>query len=119
MLYYLLVDDPTVPWAVLPLVLNAFGIALVFPIVTLAILDMFPAQRGAAASLQTFTGLLLNAIIAGLLSPLASATGLGLASVAAGFLVLGWIFWRCETRTGRSRPKVRAEPAAYEPTDHL
>ncbi|MGO1542183.1 MAG: multidrug effflux MFS transporter, partial [Luteimonas sp.] len=98
--YYLLVDDPSVPWAVLPLVLNAFGIALVFPIVTLAILDMFPAQRGAAASLQAFTGLVLNAIVAGLLSPLVSGTGLGLASLAAAFLAIGWFFWRWETRPG-------------------
>ena len=119
MLYYLLVDDPTVPWAVLPLVLNAFGIALVFPIVTLAILDLFPAQRGAAASLQAFTGLLLNAVIAGLLSPLVSATGLGLAGLAAGFLAIGWVFWWMETHQGRTRPKVPEEPAAYEPTDHL
>src|SRR5690554_2593251 len=117
--YYLLVDDPSVPWAVLPLVLNAFGIALVFPIITLAILDMFPAQRGAAASLQAFTGLILNAVIAGLLSPLVSATGLGLASLAAGFLVIGWFFWRRETRSGRPRPKVPAEPAVYEPTNQL
>ncbi|NLG60486.1 MAG: multidrug effflux MFS transporter [Gammaproteobacteria bacterium] len=118
-LYYLLVDDPTVPWAVLPLVLNSFGIALVFPIVTLAILDMFPAQRGAAASLQAFTGLMLNAVIAGVLSPLVSATGFGLASLAASFLVIGWIFWRWETRTGGVRPKIPTEPAALEPTDHL
>ena len=117
--YYLLVDDPSVPWAVLPLVLNAFGIALVFPIVTLAILDMFPAQRGAAASLQAFTGLVLNAIVAGLLSPLVSGTGLGLASLAAAFLAIGWFFWRWETRPGHPRPKVPAEPAAYEPTEHL
>src|SRR3546814_14977498 len=39
-------DVPQVPWAVLPISLNAFGIALVFPIVTLAILDMYPRQRG-------------------------------------------------------------------------
>src|SRR5690606_39736032 len=102
----LLVDAPAVPWAVLPLAPNPFGIALVFPIVTLAILDLFPAQRGAAASLQAFTGLLLNAVIAGLLSPLVSATGLGLASLAAGFLAIGWLFWWMETREGRIRPKV-------------
>ena len=117
--YYLLVDEPGVPWAVLPLVLNAFGIALVFPIVTLAILDLFPAQRGAAASLQAFTGLVLNAVIAGLLSPLVSATGLGLAGLAAAFLVIGWLFWRAETRPGRPRPEVPEEPAALEPTHHL
>ena len=119
LLYYLVVDVPTVPWAVLPLVLNAFGIALVFPIVTLAIMDMFPAQRGAAASLQAFTGLVLNAIVAGLLSPLVSGTALGLARLAATFLVIGWFFWRWETRPGRTRPSIPAEPAAYEPTEHL
>mgnify|MGYP001944274107 CR=1 FL=1 len=119
MLYYLVVDVPTVPWAVLPLVLNAFGIALVFPIVTLAILDMFPAQRGAAASLQAFTGLVLNAVVAGLLSPLVSGTGIGLASLAATFLVIGWFFWRWETRGHRPPPQVPAEPARYEPTEQL
>ncbi len=40
--------------------LNAFGIALVFPILTLAILDMYPRQRGSASSLQAFTGLVLQ-----------------------------------------------------------
>ena len=54
--YNLLVDDHALPWAVLPISLNAFGIALVFPIVTLAILDMYPHQRGSASSLQAFVG---------------------------------------------------------------
>src|SRR5690606_5631376 len=58
--YSAAVSQPSVPWAVLPMVFNAFGIALVFPIVTLAILDMFPRQRGSASSLQAFAGLVLN-----------------------------------------------------------
>ncbi|HJW47714.1 MAG TPA: multidrug effflux MFS transporter, partial [Lysobacter sp.] len=49
--YTLWTDAPQVPWAVIPISLNAFGIALVFPIVTLAILDMYPRQRGSASSL--------------------------------------------------------------------
>src|SRR5690606_30712384 len=68
--YSALVDAPALPWAVLPMTLNAFGIALVFPILTLAILDMYPRQRGSASSLQAFTGLVLNALLAGVLSPL-------------------------------------------------
>ena len=44
--YNLWVDVPAVPWAVLPMSLNAFGIALAFPVITLAILDMYPRQRG-------------------------------------------------------------------------
>ncbi len=50
--------------------------ALAFPILTLAILDMYPRQRGAASSLQAFTQLVLNALVAGVLSPLLSQHGL-------------------------------------------
>lgn len=94
--YNLLVDVPRVPWAVVPMSLNAFGIALVFPVITLAILDMFPRQRGSASSLQAFTSLVLNALIAGVLSPLISGSGMALVLTATAFLAVGWGFWRWE-----------------------
>ncbi|MFT4178991.1 MAG: multidrug effflux MFS transporter [Thermomonas sp.] len=117
--YNLLVDVPTVPWAVLPMSFNAFGIALVFPIITLAILDMFPRQRGSASSLQAFGGLLLNAIIAGLLSPLLAVSGLVLAMGAAAFTLAGWLFWWWQTHASRRALRVPDvdEAAALEPTD--
>ncbi len=101
--YNLWTDTPRVPWAVLPMVLNAFGIALVFPIVTLSILDMYPRQRGSASSLQAFTSLVLNAFIAGVLSPWISGHALWLVGVATGFLVIAWTFWRWEARVSRTR----------------
>ena len=82
------------------MMLNAFGIALVFPILTLAILDMYPRQRGSASSLQAFTSLVSNALIAGVLSPLLSHTPLHLALGAAVFALLGWAFWRWEMHAG-------------------
>jgi DHA1 family bicyclomycin/chloramphenicol resistance-like MFS transporter len=85
-----------VPWAVLPISLNAFGIALVFPIVTLAILDMYPRQRGSASSLQAFTSLVLNALIAGVLSPMISGHILWMVIASSIFLLLAWGFWRWE-----------------------
>lgn len=94
--YNLLVPVPEVPWAVLPMVLNAFGIALVFPILTLAILDMYPRQRGSASSLQAFTGLVLHSLTAGVISPLLSHQAIHLAVGAALFTLLGWFFWRWE-----------------------
>lgn len=97
-LYGVLVDVPSVPWAILPVMLDSFGIALVFPIVTLAILDMYPRQRGSASSLQAFTGLVLNAVVAGVLSPLVSHSLLALALMAACFTLLGWLFWFWEAR---------------------
>ncbi|GAB2610621.1 multidrug effflux MFS transporter [Novilysobacter erysipheiresistens] len=89
-------DVPQVPWAVLPISLNAFGIALVFPIVTLAILDMYPRQRGAASSLQAFTSLVVCALIAGVVSPWLSGSAMALAVGATVLVALGWLFWRWE-----------------------
>ena len=117
--YNLLAPVPTIPWAVLPMTLNAFGIALVFPILTLAILDMYPRQRGSASSLQAFTGLVSNALIAGVLSPWLSHESLHLALGASCFTLAGWLFWRWEMRVGQSVPRSTRDAAALEPTERL
>ena len=117
-LYNLLVAQPAVPWAVLPMMLNAFGVGLVFPILTLAILDMYPRQRGAASSLQAFTSLVSNALIAGVLSPLLSRVPTHLALGAVVFAFLGWAFWRWEMHAHRV-PDAPAIVPALEPTDRM
>ena len=117
--YNLVVPVPQVPWAVLPISLNAFGIALVFPILTLAILDMYPRQRGSASSLQAFCSLVSNALIAGVLSPLLSDRPLHLAFGAAAFALAGWGFWRWELHANRRVPACIPDAAALEPTDRL
>ncbi|WP_242108256.1 multidrug effflux MFS transporter [Luteimonas aquatica] len=119
-LYSAFAPQPSIPWAVLPVMLNSFGVALVFPILTLAILDMYPRQRGSASSLQAFTGLTMNALVAGVLSPLLSDHALHLALGAGVFALLGWLCWRWEmTRKGHPAPDVPDEPAALEPTERL
>ncbi|MHC9086523.1 multidrug effflux MFS transporter [Luteimonas sp. RIT-PG2_3] len=117
--YSLLVAQPTVPWAVVPIALNAFGIALVFPILTLAVLDMYPRQRGSASSLQAFTGLVLNAAVAGVLSPMISHDPLYLALAAAFFMLVGWVFWRWELQRGHGGADKPGSPAILDSTDHL
>jgi len=117
--YNLLVTTPTVPWAVLPMMLGAFGIALVFPILTLAILDMYPRQRGSASSLQAFTGLVSNAVIAGLVSPWLSHHALHLALGSAGLALLAWLFWRWEASVGLRAPDCAPDVATLEPTERL
>jgi MFS transporter, DHA1 family, multidrug resistance protein len=114
--YNLFMPVPSIPWAVLPMAIGSFGIALVFPILTLAVLDMYPRQRGSASSLQAFTGLVTNAIVAGVLSPLLSHKGLHLALGAALFSLLGWLFWRWETGSGQRVPECTPDAAALEPT---
>lgn len=115
--YNLWTDTPHVPWAVLPMMLNAFGIALVFPIVTLSILDMYPRQRGSASSMQAFTSLVLNALIAGVLSPWISDHMLWMVGVASTFLLIAWGFWRWEARVVQAR--CAGEPSATVPEESL
>jgi len=115
--YNLWADTLQLPWAVIPMSMTAFGIALVFPIVTLAILDMYPRQRGSASSLQAFTALVSNAVIAGVISPWLSSRGLWLAIAAGLFTAAGWAFWRWESavssaaaqRDGGAAPRVPEE----------
>jgi len=117
--YSLLAEQPQVPWAILPIALNSFGIALVFPIVTLSILDMYPHQRGSASSLQMFTGLVLNTVVAGVISPIISHGLWMLALVAAVFMALGWLFWRWELRMGGHGPDTIPPEAILESAEQL
>lgn len=107
LVYNLAVDVPSVPWAIAPMVLLAFGISIVFPVLTLAILDLYPGNRGTASSLQAFLSLSLNAALAGLLSPWISASPLGLAVASAVMSVLAMLLW---VGYGRSARAAVAEP---------
>ena len=59
-----------VSWALLPIAVFAFGWALMVPVVTLLVLDLYPARRGMASSLQAFIGSVANGTVAGVLVPL-------------------------------------------------
>jgi DHA1 family bicyclomycin/chloramphenicol resistance-like MFS transporter len=117
--YNWLVPQPELPLAVLPTVLSAFGIALVFPILTLAILDLYPKVRGSASSMQAFIGLLSNSLIAGVLSPALSDRPLKLALGAAGFTAVAWVMWRWYLAHAGRVPEGSPEAAALEPTSEL
>jgi DHA1 family bicyclomycin/chloramphenicol resistance-like MFS transporter len=117
--YNLAVPVPTLPWAVLPTVLSAFGIALVFPILTLAVLDMYPAMRGTASSMQAFVGLLSNALIAGVLSPMLSDKPMHLALGATAFTVVAYAMWRWYLAHCERLPQASANAAGMEPTDRM
>jgi DHA1 family bicyclomycin/chloramphenicol resistance-like MFS transporter len=107
------------PLAVLPIMATAFGVALVFPILTLALLDMYPRQRGSASSAQAFIGLVLNAVVAGVISPLAAHSGLHLALTAAVFTAIGWLLWSGYARRNAIVPQVPEEAIALEPADEM
>lgn len=109
------------PWAVLPITLNALGIAIVFPVLMLAILDMYPRQRGAASSMQQVTGLTVNTLVAGALSPAVSHHR-GVLAITSGLLTLiGWALWRAYRLRVVTEPRLPegAEAVALEPSDRI
>lgn len=92
------------PWALVPVGVYGIGSALAFPTLTLLLLDQHPERRGAASSLQNFTSLLLNALIASLLAPKVQHAGLHLALGQTALMLLGILgYWtyrrRVEART--------------------
>lgn len=113
--YNLAVEVPRVPWAIVPMVLNAYGVALVFPILTLAILDLFPTRRGAASSLQAFISLSLNAAVAGIVSPWVSGSALLLAFTGALFSVMAFLIWVLYLRRNAPVGPQRGERAVVGP----
>jgi DHA1 family bicyclomycin/chloramphenicol resistance-like MFS transporter len=98
---------PAVPWFVLPVAITGMGISLAFPTLTLLMLDRFPAVRGAAASVQAAMSLTCSTIVAGLLSPLASHSGLDLALGSLGMSLAGFACWAWYRRiTPNAEPLV-------------
>ncbi len=79
------------PWSVAPLFLYAVGMALAMPNLVLFALDLFPAQKGLAASCQAFLMTMLNTVTAGLLSPFADVSPLRLALVSGTLTTLGFV----------------------------
>jgi MFS transporter, DHA1 family, multidrug resistance protein len=88
-----LTRQPQLPWAVLPIMLQAFGIALNQPILTLSALDRFPRDRGAASSVQAFLALSVNAAVSGLISPLVSLSPFILSAAVLVVSMAGFFLW--------------------------
>lgn len=87
------VYPPALPWTVMPVMIYAIGMALTMPSVTLLALDLFPANRGLGASLQSAQQSFFSGLAAGLLSPYLSETALGLAGGMAALLASGCACW--------------------------
>ncbi len=80
---------PGLPWSVMPLFFYTLGNALAMPNLTLLGLDLYPAQRGMAASCQSFLQAGISTLGAGVLAPLLWATPLTMAAGQCLLLALG------------------------------
>jgi len=82
-----------VSWALFPVMIFAFGWALMVPVITLLVLDLHPDRRGMASSLQAFIGASANGVVAGVIAPLVMHSTVGLAGASLAMMMVGLIAW--------------------------
>jgi len=82
---------PALPWSVMPVFVYTLGMSLTMPCLSILALDPFPAQRGLAASCQSFFQSSFNTVIAALIAPALWASTLSLAWGMAGMMAIGGI----------------------------
>ena len=85
---------PSLPFVLVGPMLTGLGISLVFPLVTLVLLEVRPAHRGTLSTLQAFASTLLNAVVSGALVPLVAGRLETISQAALGFSLAGWAWWR-------------------------
>jgi DHA1 family bicyclomycin/chloramphenicol resistance-like MFS transporter len=105
-IYHLVVTEPSLVGSLVPIAAGALGVALVFPILTMDLLDLRPRERGAVSSFQSFLSTCLNALVAGLISPLVSGSLLVLGTVAGLSTTLALGLWAWHRRTRRLASRV-------------
>ena len=82
-----------VPWAVLPLFVYSFALAIAMPPMTLIALNHFPNNSGLAASMQSFIQMILFALISGVVAPLLFDSAFKLACGVMAGLVISFAAW--------------------------
>ncbi|MBS0291384.1 MAG: multidrug effflux MFS transporter [Proteobacteria bacterium] len=82
-----------VAWAVWPIGIFSFGWALMVPVVTLLVLDLYPQRRGMASSLQAFVGATANGLVAGVVAPLVMHSTVLLALASLLMMCVGLLSW--------------------------
>jgi DHA1 family bicyclomycin/chloramphenicol resistance-like MFS transporter len=97
-LLHLVLDSVPIPVQQGLLVCAAIGAQCAFPVLTLRMLDLFPAARGTAASAQSFVALLVTAFTLGIVAPnvLFRLEWIALASLA--FASLASLCWYLSRR---------------------
>jgi len=109
-LFSLVPATSVLPWIVLPIPAFTFGLSVAFPILTIALLDLFPHSRGGAASVQSFVSLVLQAAIAGLLVPIVGRTLPTLMATTWAFMLVAFGLWVWHRRSAGNPPAVSHQP---------
>jgi DHA1 family bicyclomycin/chloramphenicol resistance-like MFS transporter len=97
---------PQLPWSVVHQVIYASGMAMAMPSLTLMLLDLFPRNRGMAASLQACVQSMVAGFVAAIASPLFSATAASMALGGLLFAMAALLLWL--GYLAMPRPQVQA-----------
>jgi DHA1 family bicyclomycin/chloramphenicol resistance-like MFS transporter len=93
---------------------NAMGISLVFPVLSVKMLDRYPGNRGSASSMQAFLWGVCTSLIAALLAP---ALAHGHRPLAVGACVLIAVGFGCWAWYARITPVPAGERDAHRVED--
>jgi len=99
---HLALDDVPIPLQQGLLFLAGVGAQVAFPVLTLRMLDLFPAARGTAASAQSFVALLLTAFALGIVSPKVLPHLLWIAWASLACTSLAALCWHLSQKWGHS-----------------
>ncbi|NNG21453.1 multidrug effflux MFS transporter [Telluria aromaticivorans] len=92
-LLYHAVLPPALPWSVAPIFFYASGMSLAAPGLTLTVLDLFPDVRGVVASMQSFSMVMLTAIVTAVAAPALQHSMFYLALGQLAFGLAGLVLW--------------------------
>jgi DHA1 family bicyclomycin/chloramphenicol resistance-like MFS transporter len=95
---YTALFTPELPWAVLPLAVFTFGLAVAAPALQMGALQLFPDHRGLAASMLSFIQMMSFALVSGLVAPMLFGSAFKLACGVTVGLVLSFCSWRLSRR---------------------
>ena len=110
-LAYSFAFTPSVPWAVIPIMVYGMGFAMAMPSIVLITLDLFPTRRGMAASLQGFVSGMVNVVTAGVISPALSGDTRLLAAGMVAMVAGGISCWLLYLRLAHRRRGDATQPA--------
>ena len=97
---------PSLPWAVVGPSLIAVGTGAAFPTIQVALLDLFPHVRGAAASVAGVMPLATNALVATAVTPRVTGSVATLALTSLALVVLGCLMWAWHLAVDADRGRV-------------
>jgi DHA1 family bicyclomycin/chloramphenicol resistance-like MFS transporter len=83
---------------------TSLGVQMVFPPLTLRVLDLYPAWRGSVASVQSFVQLSIGSLVMGAVAPAVNGSMAGIVGVSAAAIALALALAALARRNGTLAP---------------